>query len=276
MGVACSDNGSSPALPLARALATITKYFNSELVHVMLKLFKNRQKELTKSRLKLEEDLRNRNLDYLISQMASDELYSPLLTKKRKSEISNTDNVSWYAYRRAEELYSDEDKEGLIKMLDNSSYALKRSHILFALAHLCKNRTDNQLFNVLMDEIEGLKDTNCKLSILIGIARMRKAIDLNIEPLKRLTNERSRVIKVNAILSLQQTMDKSVEPILLEIFNSTKDNHVKGMICVPLESIGTEKSIPYLKSKYKTTRDYGLRYYIERALDEINKRLGEK
>lgn len=229
-------------------------------------------KKLEKARLVLIESLKNGDIDYLLKQMNSEEIYSPLLKKKRQTETSNTDDISWYAYRRAETLNSPSEKQKLIERLNSESDEIKRKHIYFCLAHYCKNTLDKSLFNFLMDSLEQEKDNNCRLSVLIGISYMPKSSDLNIEPLKKLTKTRNRDLKVNSIIALQQTNDKEVEDLLLPLFIDTKDTHIKSVITWTLESTGTMKSIPILEEAFKKTRDYGLRGYIERAIEKIKNR----
>jgi hypothetical protein len=117
--------------------------------------------------------------------------------------------------------------------------------------------------------LESEKDNNCRLSILIGISYMRKSSDMNIEPLKKLAKTRNRDLKINSIIALQQTNDIEVENLMLSLFTETKDSHTKSIITHTLETTGTEKSIPYLQEAYKKTRDYGLRFDIERAIEKI-------
>ncbi|MEZ4772422.1 MAG: HEAT repeat domain-containing protein [Bacteroidia bacterium] len=239
----------------------------------MFNIFKSTEKKLEEAILKLETDLRNNDLRFLVEVMASDEIYSPLLHQRRQTEISSKDYISWYGYRRAEKLESENDKQTLLSFLDDNKLQSKKRHVYFALAHLCKNRTDDQLFNFLMNRLEEEKDPDFKIAILIGIESMDKtASSINIEPIKTLAKGRSRELKIKAICALQKTNDTDVEPLLLKIFEGTKDSHIKNMICTPLETVGSEKSIPVLNKAYKNTRDYILRDGIERTLEEIDKR----
>lgn len=220
---------------------------------MMINFFKSREKKLEEARLKLKKDLVSKGMEFLIETMASEEIYSPLLEKQRREEISGTDDVSWYAYRRAEKLDSDKDKEELLHLLDEYAESPKRSHIYFALAHLAKNRKDNVLFSFLMERLQSDKDKESKLSILIGIKEMEKDAILNIKPIQLLTKSRNYKIRTQAILALQETHHPEVESLLLELFGEAKNSHTKSMICTPLESVGTCKSIPVLEKEYKIT-----------------------
>jgi len=237
----------------------------------MFNIFKSTAKKLEEARIKLESELKNNDMRFLIDVMASDRLYSPLLENKRRALISGTDNVSWYAYRRAEVLHTDDEKVQLLNLLTKSSDNNKKQSIFFSLAHLCKNRTDIDLFNVLMTYLENEKDSSCRTSILIGIEEMDKSHStLNIEPIKKLAKKRS-IDKTNAILALKKTNDAEVEPLLLELFTATKDSHTKNMICSPLETVGTGACIPILEAAYKKTRDYALRDGIEHVFKAVKK-----
>ena len=235
----------------------------------MFDIFGNKNKKLEKARLELIESLKNGSIAYLLDQMNSSEIYSPLLTEKRKDQISSTDDISWYAYRRAEELNSPREKQELIDQLNATTDDNRKHHIYFCLAHYCKNTIDNPLFNFLMERLEAEKDKQCKLSILIGIADMPKDAALNIEPLKKLTKIRNTDLKINSIIALRNTNDKEVEDLLLSIFVETKNSHTRAMITYTLETTGTGKSIPFLKEAYKKTRDYQLRSAIETAIEKI-------
>ncbi len=235
----------------------------------MFDFLTSKDKKLEKARLTLIESLDNGTIDYLLNQMDSTEIYSPLLNKRRETEISNTDNISWYAYRRAEKLNLSIEKQQLIDKLCSETDDNKKKHIYFCLGHYCKNKIDNSLFNFLMERLETEKDNNCRLSILIGISYMPKDAILNIEPLKKLIKVRNRDLKINSIVALGHTNDNEVEDLLLSIFIDTKDIHTKSVITHTLEITGTKKSIPFLKEAYKRTRDYGLRSDIERTIEKI-------
>jgi hypothetical protein len=236
----------------------------------MLNIFRNKDKELERAKTKLISDLENNGIDFLIEQMSNGEIYSTLLDEKRKSEISGTDYISWYAYRHAEKLHKPADKEQLLKMLSLGISNNIKKHIYFCLAHLCRNTSDKQLFNFLMNRL-AIEDNECKLVILIGIAQMEKSADLNIEPIKELTNVKSRDLRVHSILALKHTHDSEVETILLSLFQNSKDSHRKSIICDTLATVGSVRSLSILEFEYKKTRDFSLRYNIEQTVASIKK-----
>ncbi len=100
---------------------------------------------------------------------------------------------------------------------------------------------------------------------------MNKPASVNIEPIKRLAKHKSRDLKVNVILALDRTHDEQVEPLMLEIFKGTKDSHIKNMICIPLQTIGTAKAITVLEEEYRKIRDFGLIDRIEFTIESIKK-----
>jgi len=228
----------------------------------------NNDKKIEKERDKLISDLENGDIEYLLKQMDSKEIFSPLLLRKRKKVTSLTDDISWYAYRRAETLNSDSFKEQLISKVTNDLDSSIKQHAYFCLAHLCKNLNDKELFIFLMNQLELEKNNDCKTVILIGIRDMDKT-DLNVDPIKKIAKSRSS-ININAILALNLSNDSEIEDLLLELFDDTKDSHKKSMICSTLMTVGTQKSIPHLLAAYKRTRDYGLRSDIELAMKKID------
>lgn len=238
----------------------------------MIDFFKSKEKKLKEARLKLEQDLETNGMEFLVKAMASEEIYSELLEKQRKEVINGTDDVSWYAYRRAEKLESDADKTELLALLETYAESPIKSHIYFALAHLAKNRKDSGLFSFLMERLQSEKDKESKLLILMGVKEMEKDAALNIEPIEQLTKSRNYKLRTQAILALQKTQNPEVEPLLLELFRASKDSHEKSMICTPLESVGTYESVPILEREYKITRDHGLRSSIEFTLSKIKER----
>lgn len=238
----------------------------------MIDFFKSREKKLQEARLKLERDLESNGMEFLIETMASEEIYSPLLEKQRREVIRGTDYFSWYAYRRAEKLESEANKKELLALLEGCADSSKRSHIYFALAHLAKNKKDNELFSFLMEKLQSEKDKESKLLILMGVREMEKNAVLNIKPILLLTKSGNPKLRTQAILALQETHNPEVEPLLLELFRETKDSHIKKMICTPLESVGTHESVPVLERESKSTRDFGLRSSIEFTLNMIKQR----
>jgi len=62
-------------------------------------LFRNKEKILEKDRQKLISDLETSGIKFLLDKMNSKEDYSPLISERRKTEMSfsSEDRVSWYA-----------------------------------------------------------------------------------------------------------------------------------------------------------------------------------
>ena len=238
----------------------------------MFNFFTSTSKKIEKAKAKLIEDLKNGSIDFLLQQMASDKIYSPLLNINRTTVVDNTDDISWYAYRRAEELTTPADKEQLLKKLNFESDPSLKRHIYFCLSHLCKNTNDVVLFNFLMNTLEMEKDKDCKRIILLGLPDIKKNDSFNIEHLKKLANSKSRDLKTHSIRALRNTTDKEVEELLLGHFVGTKDSHMKNIISGTLKTVGTSKSIPILNEAHKKTRDYGLRYTIEETVKKITER----
>jgi hypothetical protein len=237
----------------------------------MFNFFKSTEKKLEEAKNKLISDLEKGSIDFVLKQMESEDIYSPLLNEIRKTCVSNTHDVCYYAYGRATKYNSVSDKEQLLEKLSIETNPIRRKNIYFCLAHLCNNTTDKQLFNFLMEKIE-LEENESKRSILIGIQDMHKDSDLNIEPLKKLAKPRYHELYWNAIFALRFTHDNEVESLLLTLFEETNNNGKKGVISATLKTIGTSKSIPILEATYKKTRDNSLRWDIEEAISSIQER----
>ncbi len=239
----------------------------------MFNLFKSTEKKLEDAKNKLILNLEKGDVDYVLNQMESEEIYSPLLNEIRKTSSSSEHYVSKYAYDRARKYSSQSEKIQLLEKLKMEVNPVRKSYIYFCLSHLCCNASDSDLFNFLMEKIES-EDNECKRNILLGIQEMNKHAGLNIEPLKRLAESSNSDLYWNAIFALRFTHDPEVESLLLSLFEDTNNKGKKGVICATLRSIGTNKSIPVLEAAYKKTKDSSLRWDIEEAINNIKERLG--
>ena len=219
---------------------------------------------------KLISDLEQNGMEFLISKMASNEEYSELILERRKIDMSysNNDSESWYAYRQSDKLNSLENKKELLELLLNEKYSTSKKYIYCCLASICSNRNDKDLFNFLIDKVQQEDNENITVSILSRLRVVIKDTDYNIETIKMLVKEGTADESHAAIKALSNATDPEVEDILLDEFKITS-THMKGMICGPLSTIGTLKSIPVLKEAYKKTRDSFLRMVIDDAVYKI-------
>lgn len=245
------------------------------------KIFKINSKTISKCS-SLEDDLlnlifnlENNGVAYLVKQMGNDNIYSNLLLEKRKHEISNTDDISWYAYRQSEKLNSEIDKNELLRLLSKDEFSGYKKYIYCCLSSICSNTNDKELFNFLIDKVTVEENERVIVSILSRLEYVKKDSSFNIEPLKQLVKEGTYDICNAAISALSNSDDPEVETILLDEFKITS-KHMKGMICSPLGTVGTIKSIPILKKEFKETRDQSLKSFISRAIYEIEKRENSK
>ena len=218
-------------------------------------------------------DLEKNGMEFLISKMASDDEYSELILERRKIDMiyGSEDSVSWYAYRQSDKLNSQEDKNELLELLANEKYADFKKYIYCCLSSICSNTNDKDLFNYLVDKVQQEDDESVKVSILSRLRNVIKDSSYNIEPIKVLVKEGTHDESHAAIKALSNTNDPEVEDILLDEFKITS-THMKGMICGPLSTVGTLKSIPILKEAYKKTRDSFLRMVIDDAVYKIEAR----
>lgn len=218
-------------------------------------------------------DLEKNGMEFLISKMASDDEYSDLIQERRKIDLSysSDDGESWYAYRQSDKLNSQEDKEELLNLLANDKYSDFKKYFYCCLASICSNINDKDLFNLLIDKVQEEDDESIKVSILSRLRDVIKDSGYNIEPVKIFVKEGTAGESHAAIKALSNTNDPEVEDILLDEFKITS-THMKGMICGPLSTVGTLKSIPVLKEAYKKTRDQFLRSAIDNAVYTIESR----
>jgi hypothetical protein len=252
---------------------------SSKRLTMFFKLFRrnnNASKQNTISSLeddkqRLISALENQGIRYLVKEMANDNIYSDLLVEKRKSSISSDDSISWYAYRQSEKLSSPNDKKELLDLLSKDDFHDYKKYIYCCLSNICANTNDRDLFNFLIGKVEEEDDDSIKVSILSRLEAVKKDAAYKIDPIKKLVAEGTYDVSHAAIKALSYSSDPEVENLLLDEFKIT-DKHMKGMICGPLGTVGTSKSIPILKEAYKKTRDQFLRMAIERALQEIEAR----
>ena len=250
----------------------------------MFNIFRRKQNKQDSKFLTLEEklevakqqlisDLEKNGMEFLISKMASNEEYSELILERRKIDLSycSEDSISWYAYRQSDKLNSQENKTELLRLLSDGKYPDFKKYIYCCLASICSNTTDKDLFNFLIDKIQIEGDERIKVSILSRLSDVIKDSGYNIEPIKTLVKEGTGDESHAAIKALANTNDPEVEDILLDEFKITS-THMKGMICGPLSTVGTLKSIPILKEAYKKTRDGFLRMVIDDAVYKIETR----
>lgn len=231
------------------------------------------EEKLELAKQELIADLEKNGMPFLISKMASNEEYSELILERRKIDLSHSskDSVSWYAFRRSEKLNSQEDKAELLKLLSDEKYLGFKEYIYWCLSSICSNTNDKGLFNFLVDRIQQEEEEILKVAILSQLSEVIKDASYNIVPIKILVADGTAKESHAAIKALSNTNDPEVEDLLLTEFKITS-THMKGMICGPLSTVGTLKSIPILKAAHKKTRDGFLRMFIDDAVYKIESR----
>ena len=230
--------------------------------------------ELEKEKQILISSLATNGIRFLINKMSSEDYYSELIAERRKIDmsVSSDDRVSVYAYMQSGKLNSPADKEELLQLLSDPEYADMKRYIYCCLSSLCSNTNDLELFNFLIEKIQKEEDDErIVVSILSRIKDVKKDSNCNIEPIKKLVSEGTYHVSKAAMMALSFTEDAEVEDILLYEFKIA-DKHMQGMICNPLGTVGTIKSIRALKELYKKTRDPFLRSQIEITIHKIERR----
>ncbi len=229
--------------------------------------------ELEKEKQKLISELETNGIRFLIDKMACKDDYSPLIEERRKIQMNHSSNdaVSTYAYRQSSKLNSPADKQELLQMLSDPAYQEKKLYIYCCLSSICSNTNDVELFNFLIQQVQEDDNERIVISILSRVRNMKKDLNYNIEPIKKIVTEGTYHESMAAMMALSYTEDAEVEDILLYEFKIT-DKHMQGMICSPLGTVGTIRSIPVLKEVYKKTRDPFLRSAIEGTIQQIEER----
>lgn len=227
--------------------------------------------QIESARQKLISDFEQKGMANFILQMANRNLYSELLVERQKTSLSSEDTISMQAFRYSTKLRSEKDKNELLALLTNESYADHQRAIYGCLACICRNNNDKDLFKFLMDKLANEDDERTIITILSRLEDVKKDESFKIDIIKKFAIEGTSDISHAAIRALSNSTDPEVEDILLEEFKNAS-KHMKGIICRPLSTVGTAKSIPILESNYKKTRDSNLRMAIENAINRIREK----
>lgn len=225
------------------------------------------------ARQQLISDLEKNGMEFLVTKMASNDEYSELILERRKIDLSysSEDYESTYAYQQSDKLNSQEDKKELLNLLSDEKFSSYKKYIYCCLASICSNTNDKDLFNFLVDKVQTEDEESIRVSILSRLSNVIKDSNYNIEPMKILVKEGTSDESYAAKKALSNTNVPEIEDILLDEFKNTS-TYMKGMICEPLSTVGTLKSIPFLQEAYKKTRDPFLRMAIENAINKIKQR----
>ncbi|MBI1307224.1 MAG: hypothetical protein GC181_11530 [Bacteroidetes bacterium] len=218
-------------------------------------------------------DLKNNGMEFLVTQMKNNEVYSGLILEQREitQRYSSEDRISWHAYQQSDSLHSEDDKKELLGMLKNEKFGDYHDEIFCCLANICANTQDRDLFNFLIDIVDKTKDEKIRVSILTRLEDVKKDSGYNITPIKNLIQLGTSDEIYAAIKALSNSIDPEIEDFLLGEFK-TSDRHKQHGICSPLATVGTLKSIPVLREAHKKTRDNALRFMIEDAISVIEER----
>lgn len=231
--------------------------------------------KLRLARQQLISDLETRGMEFLVMKMASSNDYSDLIAEKRKFDLtfSSDDSESWFAFQRSDKLHSQQDKESLFDLLKDEKYAGFKKYIYCCLASICANTNDKNLFNFLVEQVHEENDESMRVSILTRLANVEKSSGYDMEPVKTLVKDGTSSESLAAIKALSNTNYSEVEDLLLDEFK-TASTHLKAIICGPLSTVGTKKSIPFLQKAHQNTGDSALKLAIENAIITIGTRAG--
>jgi len=211
-------------------------------------------------------------VESLLIEMTNNNYYFPNNIWKKyfdKSSIESGKWISWFATRQAEKIADKQEFEKLKKIIENASSEIKRK-AYFCLGHLAKNLGDKQIFEYLMDKLEVETEENNE-TILIAITNAEKPLEFNLDPIVNILKNGKIGMKTSAAIALKKSKNPEIEMVLLNSFQEEKNKHLQEMIAATLRTVGTEKSIPILENKLKTAKGRDYKYFIESALEEIEK-----
>lgn len=236
-------------------------------------LFKSLDEKVKEDKENLISKLKCSDAKTLIIEMGNNNPISNNIIKKQKRDQSfgSEDFPSWYAYRISDELSDINLKSQFIELLKDEDFFQYKKYVLRCLSSLCVNCKDYELFDFLISELKKNDEEEVITTVLSRLNELRKPTTLNIDYLKQLLLTGTYQNRIDALNALKNAEHKDLEEILILKFN-TSDQHTKCMICATLRSTGTIKSVETLKAEFKRTRSNDLKYFIQSAIEEINKR----
>lgn len=224
---------------------------------------------------KLEKELSLVSISELLEKMDDNSYYFPYNIWKKyfdRNVFELGKQISWFAYRQAEKTSNINQFEVLKEVIEKSSSNIKKvDKAYFVVGQVCRNTKSKKIFEYLMDKIS-VENEEHKLTILISIEDCHKPIDYNLEPIFELLRNGKMEMKTNAALALNHSMNPLTEEILIDSFVTEKNKHLQEMIASTLGDIGTEKSLPILKDKLKTAKGVDFKYFLNQAIEDIEKR----
>lgn len=236
-------------------------------------LLKNLDDKVKLDKERLMSKLKSSDIRTLILEMGNKEPISNNIIKKqnRDKSFSSEDSPSWFAYRVSDELNDKNLKSKLFELLSEQDFLKYKQYVLRCLSSLCVNTNDFELFDFLMLELQKTNDEAIITTVLSRLDKLRKPSTLNIDYLKHLLLNGTYQNRIDALNALENAEHSDLEDILIKEFK-TSDQHTKGMISATLKTMGTKKCIDVLISEHKRTRSNNLKYFIENAIEGINKR----
>lgn len=229
-----------------------------------------RREELLKRDLEqLKRALETNGMGYLLDAMESKALYSPRINRS-DSGYESSEQVSWYATRHAEQLTAEADKVALLQELGRDPSTTRRGRICFALAHLCSNTSDVQLYAYLTELLETEPDADVRISTFIGLERLDKRgldVDFLVDVAVNGTDNESP----NAIFALKGTDPARTEDVLIDIIRYGTGRALYAG-CSVLGEVGTTKCLEDLEKVKRRSRDASLRWAIDRSVTAIKAR----
>lgn len=184
------------------------------------------------------------------------DLIEKMVTPDEPFLTDSSENVSWKAYREAEEI-GDETlipvlAEFIESLRNQKSKAAreKRDAAYFILKCIGENISDKRVPNILMESIEC--ETNMyTLMYLLDWVKVQENYVPDYKKIMPFLEDKRWQVRLSAIELLGKCKDVAVDDALLEILASSNDRFEIHVICNALHYINPEKAIPLLVEKTK-------------------------
>lgn len=162
----------------------------------------------------------------------------------------NCKTISWAAYEKARQLADTGLLPELYNIATSANLDDTKSHAYFIIGYIAKNTNDENATNFLLDRLKIEKRTSIINLILHRLAEVYKPVDLDLSVIYHLIEKKGALTRHAAYMALTNT-GQSIEDSLLNLLDKTTEREDIIWIIHALGYIGTEKSVPTLKTYLK-------------------------
>lgn len=224
---------------------------------------------------KLIEKMKHFSTQELLQKMKDNTYYFPYNIWHKlfdKGSFYGGKQISWFATRQVEHIKNFEDFHFLRYNIENRNFDKELVHnSYFALGHLAKNINSKEIFDYLMAKLK-IESNENKVTILIALYDCEKPTDFDLSSIYDIIENGENELRPKAVMCLNKSRNSKSESILLNLIPFESNKHVRNMAVATIEDIGTQKSLEIIKRELKNTRSNDYRYYLNRAIIEIEER----